>query len=389
MVGGMKPILLPVISLLTCLATATAEPSTAPTDFLKGSGLSQFQPTSRWMRVAEVAAVEGKKEITVSGDGPILVNDLTKDTSIPYLFTRQSFGDVKVSLEFMIPKDSNAGIYLMGRYEVQIFDSFGKAKVGSADMGGIYASWEKTKPKEQQWWGGTAPKVNAATAPGSWQTMDIMFRAPRFDSEGKKTKDALFETVHLNGQLVQENTSATDPTASHPLPGEVHSGPIVIQGDHGPIAIRRFTATPLPSAEHPMPSEIDAYWAEVSRSVHEGDFDAYSATYHPDAVIVAGSKQSSYPIRQALQRWQSDFTRTKAKEVASQVEFRFSHRYRDASTAHEAGIFCYTSQLPGQEAKHDYISFEALLVKKDGKWQMMMEYQKGPATKEAWDQLED
>lgn len=236
------------MALICSIACSAASPAPKTLDFLAGNGLDAFQKTSAWTRVADVHAVEGRKEVTTRGEGSILVNGLTKDTSIPYLFTRESFGDVKVDLEFMIPKDSNAGVYLMGRYEIQIFDSFGKEKVGSADLGGLYACWDKTKPKQEQWSGGAAPKVNAASAPGTWQTMEIIFHAPRFDAGGRKIKDASFASVRINGQLVQENISAPGPTASHPLSGEVASGPVVIQGDHGPIAIRRFQATALPKA---------------------------------------------------------------------------------------------------------------------------------------------
>lgn len=375
------------MALLCSIATSVANPAPKIHDFLSGKGLDAFQKTGSWTRVAEANAVEGKNEIITQGDGPILVNSLTKDKSIPYLYTRESFGDVKVDLEFMIPKGSNAGVYLMGRYEIQIFDSFGKAKVGSADLGGLYARWDKTKPKDQQWSEGTAPKANASTAPGTWQTMSIVFHAPRFDASGQKTQDAMFESVHINGIQVQANASTSGGTASHPLPGEVASGPIVIQGDHGPIAIRRFQASALPSPDTTALDELNAYWAKVSRAVNEGDFTAYQETCHEQGIIISGTKQSSYPLSQALARWKSDFERTKSGEVKSSVDFRFSHRYRDATTAHESGVFRYIGIEKGAEAKTDYIAFEALLTKQNGTWKILMEYQKGSATESDWNAL--
>lgn len=75
--------------------------------------------------------------------------------------------------------------------------------------------------------------------------MEIVFRAPRFDETGKKLKDAMFEKVLVNGQLVQENAATTGHTRSAPLEGDAKTGPIAIQGDHGPIAIRSFKVTPL------------------------------------------------------------------------------------------------------------------------------------------------
>lgn len=229
--------------------------------------------------------------------------------------------------------------------------------------------------------------ANAAKAPGTWQSMEIVFRAPRFDEAGRKTSDATFESVRINGVLVQENTAAPGPTASHPLAGEVAAGPIVIQGDHGPIAIRRFQATPLPSPGDNTLAELDAYWDEVSRSVKEGDFEAYQDTVHDLGVLVSGSRQTSQPLSQALARWKSEFDQTRSGEVASEVVFRFAHRYRDATTAHEAGVFRYTAHPKGGEARVEYVAFEALLTKQDGAWKMLMEYQKEAVSRDAWEGL--
>src|SRR5262245_23630472 len=55
------------------------------------------------------------------------------------IFTEQKFGDCTVEVEFMVPKGSNSGVYLMGEYEVQVFDSFGKEKIGMGDLGAIYS----------------------------------------------------------------------------------------------------------------------------------------------------------------------------------------------------------------------------------------------------------
>ena len=64
-------------------------------------------------------------------------------------------------------------------------------------------------------------------------------------------------------------------------------------------------------------AELDAYWAEVARAVHEGDFAAYQATCHPEAVLVSGKAQTSYPLSKALARWKSEFDATKAGKIES------------------------------------------------------------------------
>ena len=134
-------------------------------------------------------------------------------------------------------------------------------------------------------------------------------------------------------------------------------------------------------------AELDAYWTEVSRAVREGDFDGYKATCHEKGVLVSGNKKTSYSLSKALARWKKDFTATKAGEIKAKVEFRFSQRFSDETTAHETGIFLYSFTDPEGLWKQEYVHFQALLLKgKDG-WKIMMEYQKSKATKAEWDAL--
>jgi len=69
------------------------------------------------------------------------------------------------------------------------------------------------------------------------------------------------------------------------------------------------------------------------------------------------------------------------------VDFRFGSRYGDATTAFESGMLLYSQKLKGGELKPEYVGLDALLIKEDGKWQIMMEYQKGLSTKAEWDAL--
>ena len=133
--------------------------------------------------------------------------------------------------------------------------------------------------------------------------------------------------------------------------------------------------------------ELDEYWARVSKAVKTGDLEAYRATCHPDGVLVSGKSAKSELLSQALVRWGKEFADTKAGKMKARVEFRFSKRIRGKDTAHETGIFLYSSQRVGQEWKRDYVHFEALLVKKKGKWKILMEFQKSLATEEEWSSL--
>ncbi len=138
-------------------------------------------------------------------------------------------------------------------------------------------------------------------------------------------------------------------------------------------------------------SELDTFWAKVSRTVHEGDFEGYKATYHEDAVVVftTGENKSSISITKALSNWKQDFIDTKAGKTKNTVEFRFSQRVGDENTAHETGIFSFQSNDGNAKTTpKQFVHFEALLVKKGSGWLMVMEYQKSKATEEEWALLE-
>ncbi len=133
--------------------------------------------------------------------------------------------------------------------------------------------------------------------------------------------------------------------------------------------------------------ELNAYWAEVSRAVLEGDFEGYSATCHPEGILVSGVQQTSYPLTQALARWKPGFEATRARQMQASVEFRFSQRLYSSTTAHDTGIFRYASKRDGQETIA-FIHFEALLQKSSDRWKIVMEYQKSLATAEEWQALD-
>jgi hypothetical protein len=90
----------------------------------------------------------------------------------------------------MMAKGSNSGIYLQGRYEVQLLDSWNVVNVKAGDNGGIYERWNDDKPEGQKGYEGHAPRQNASRAPGLWQHIKISFQAPRFNATGQKTENA-------------------------------------------------------------------------------------------------------------------------------------------------------------------------------------------------------
>jgi hypothetical protein len=188
-----------------------------------------------WKIVGDVKMSEkNNKELEPSGEPgavPVLVNDLKVGQHGTDIYTEKEFGDCEVHVELLVPKGSNSGVYLMGRYEIQVLDSFGKGKEkkpGKGDLGGVYNTKEPAAEDYE-------PK-----APGEWQTFDITFQAPKFGADGKKTANAKFVSVKLNGKEIHKDVEAPKPTGGEISGKEVPTGPILFQGDHGPVAFRNL-----------------------------------------------------------------------------------------------------------------------------------------------------
>jgi len=197
-----------------------------PTDWITVSAVTGSATEKTWINVAP-------------GTGLLINGAAGKARDLTSEFEH---GDVEAEIEFCFPKGSNSGIYFQNRYEIQILDSFGKAEVSVHDMGAVYERWdEKRDPKGFE---GTKPLTNAAKAPGEWQTLHVIFRAPRFAADGTKTANAKFDLVELNGVVIHRNVEVTGPTRGG-LPTEAAKGPIRLQGDHGPIAFRKLVFKPL------------------------------------------------------------------------------------------------------------------------------------------------
>ena len=221
-------------------------------DLIGGSanGLEAFKaPTGYWKQTATVeldpASPRKLKWAETTENTGIWVNGPTCKTN--NLVNRAAFGDIELKLEFNVPTGSNSGVKLQGLYEIQIFDSFGvtAAKFNASGMGGIYPRAELL-PRYHHIDEGFPAKVNASRPPGQWQSMHIIFRAPRFDAKGKKTANAEFEKVLINDQLIHEKMTLLAPTGHAYVLPEVAAGPVFLQGDHGPVAFRNVKLRPLP-----------------------------------------------------------------------------------------------------------------------------------------------
>jgi hypothetical protein len=211
---------------------------------VKDQGLAAWKPPQgEWTMGggAAIAPDQPRRLVTEPGDG-VLVNGPTGKTN--NLLSRQSFGDLEFHCEFLVPSKSNSGVKFEGLYEVQIADSWGVEKPKASDCGGIYPRAE-LKPNYHYLDQGYPPRTNASRRPGEWQTLDVIFQPPRFDAEGKKVANARFVKVVLNGEVVHENLELASPTGHAWHEKEIPAGPILLQGDHGPVAFRNIRVRPL------------------------------------------------------------------------------------------------------------------------------------------------
>ncbi|MFQ5734962.1 MAG: family 16 glycoside hydrolase, partial [Planctomycetaceae bacterium] len=227
------------VKLLRAWIASLGNRKTGFVPFFNGKNLAGWKGPRRsslgdWMTASAVPLDKADdRRFAIRPGAGVLVNGKTGRTV--NLFTQMQHGDCEVHVEFCVPKGSNSGIYFQGRYEIQVLDSYGKTKLKYGDCGGIYRSFVKGKPT-----GGRPPNVNASKPPGEWQSFDIVFRAPRFDKSGRKTQNARFVKVLHNGKLIHENVEVVGPTVAAAFGDEKPRGPIMLQGDHGPVAYRNL-----------------------------------------------------------------------------------------------------------------------------------------------------
>ena len=206
-----------------CAALIIAAPALAD---LPAGWKAQHSDKGKW--VVGTATVDEKNpaKLVVKDGGSELINVQPASN----VLTEAKYGDCTVELEFMIPKGSNSGVYLMGEYEVQIYDTYDKKgkdpKPG--DMAGIYTF--------------AAPKVYVDKPFGEWQKFVIDFQAPKFEG-AKKVSNAKFLKVTFNDTVIHENVECNKVTPGGLTGKEMAEGPLMFQGDHGQVAFRNIKVT--------------------------------------------------------------------------------------------------------------------------------------------------
>src|SRR5882724_5338481 len=160
------------------------------------------------------------------------------------IFTKKEFGDIQLHVEFQCPtpkgnsqERGNSGVFLMGKYEVQVLDSYQNPTYADGTLGALY--------------GQHPPLANVARPPGEWQVYDIVFHPPHFDENGT-LKSTAIATVFLNGVLIQDHQSYDGPTGwkilGHYSP-QPATGPISLQDHNNVTHFRNIWVRPLKAAE--------------------------------------------------------------------------------------------------------------------------------------------
>jgi len=139
------------------------------------------------------------------------------------LVSKEKFSDCSFKMEFQL--NSYSGVYFLSRYEIQLAKRGKSKELSKRSSGALF--YQKT------------PDVDAIGDQNDWQTLEVEFRAPRFAADGRKTANAMFTKVILNGKLVHKNVYALKATQDAPFLNEVSNAPIQIEGGIGSMAIRK------------------------------------------------------------------------------------------------------------------------------------------------------
>ena len=132
--------------------------------------------------------------------------------------TVEKFKDFELKLQYKTVKGGNSGVYLRGRVEIQVLDSFAKKRVGKGDDGAIYDQFP--------------PKVNASKPVGKWNSLNVTYKGDKV-------------TAKLNGKVIHDNQQVVKVTGGA-LSGEVNAaGPLMLQGDHGKVWYRKIMIRPI------------------------------------------------------------------------------------------------------------------------------------------------
>lgn len=326
-----------LVSLLLLTSVITTMQAQQLTDLATFSAFKS--PSENWQLAGDARASLDQNNLMILSPGTgILVSQAKEGTHGQDLLFNAAHGDVDLELDYMMAKNSNSGIYLQGRYEIQLRDSWSVINTKAGDNGGIYERWNEDKPEGQKGYEGYAPRQNASRAPGLWQHIKISFQAPRFNAGGQKIENARVLRVTLNGVIIQDNVELSGSTRGALQNNEVASGPLRFQGDHGTVAFRNIRLTHFDKVK---PGLLDIKYA-----VYKGKFQGA-----PDY-----KKLRPY----------AEGTAAMISSNVSNLENEFLVRYTGTLRINEQGAYHFNLNTPGGSGSLT-INNKLVLNAEDGK----------------------
>ena len=213
------------------------------TSQLKFEGID-FSLADEWHQVKEVELNATQQAFVPQQGKGVLVNISSQGNDHPAskLITAQEFGDFQLEFDFKLAKNTWSGVYLLGRYRINLNDAYGKTELWNGAMGGLHPRFDDDR--EWKHYDGVVAKANPSQPIEQWQHLSIEFRAPRFDQHGLKTAYAELMEVKFNGVTIHQNQIATGPGQGALAQNEVSKGPVVFLGDAGPLALRNIKIIP-------------------------------------------------------------------------------------------------------------------------------------------------
>jgi hypothetical protein len=236
--------------------------------------------------------MDGKKTKWINGDGYF---ECVRGSG--YVRSKQAFGDVQLHVEWAAPLPvkgesqgrGNSGVFLMGKYEVQVLDSYGNTTYADGQASSVYGQYP--------------PQVNASRPPGEWQAYDIVFHRPHFNSLGGLLNPAVITVFH-NGVLVQDNVElwgGTEWQKYYPYKPHADKLPISLQ-DHGnPVRFRNIWVRELSEVPEKGPNYLPAI------AMDRTELEKYAGVYvveegEEDGKIVIDLEGSSLIFRRPNNR---------------------------------------------------------------------------------------
>ena len=222
-----------------------------------------FKQNTHWQKVGDATITQDMLSFTLAQGDSVLFNRPKDDLKAKgnVLETENDYKDFRFSVDVNVTPKTKSGIYLLGRYHINIMNMYKARKITPYSMGGVSHRYDEDRGRKPKY-DGVKPKAttktNPSKPPGQWQTLEIDFKAPRFDVNGLKTEYAQLISVKLNGMPIHKKQIITGPSQYAPYLNEASQGPILFMGDSAPFALKNLVIEPKDFSHIPMARRLKA-----------------------------------------------------------------------------------------------------------------------------------